>query len=653
MPTTLMEPAPAPPASGATPPPASGSAIPSRPKRSDADISVAEIISRARARVVAPVSKTPWLLSTVSAVALWASFTPLDFGPLAWVALVPVLLLVRMPQATRKMYLALAVGGWLFSLMTLQWMRLGDPAMYFAWAALAFYVGLYFPVFVGLARIAVHRLHVPLLVSAPLVWVGLEYARAYIMTGFAWYYLGHTQHHWINLLQVSDLVGAYGVSFLVMMGNACVAELIPASAFEKLKLVPQSTAEETARLDRPFGAHAIAVGATVLSLVAVLAYGSVRRSQADFQPGPRIGLVQGNFPSSLKHEENQLGRIWQTHRSLTGLATRQQAELIVWPETMFRWPYPALDPTLSEEQIKALHQDLSLEFWKDTQAEKSLRDMSEASRAALVIGADVFAGDQEGMRVYNSALFFEPGQGLAGRYDKLHRVPFGEYVPMRELFPFLATLTPAAGGMGLSAGEHVHVFQHKDHRLVPLICFEDTVPQLVRAAVKATRDENGKEIDCLVNLTNDGWFHGSSELDQHLITASFRCIETRVPMVRAVNTGISAFIDGDGVIREPNLFLDFDAMMKQPVDNGRADPTRPVATPVDARTSMRDPKTGRYHKELNAVLVSEVPLDGRTSLYVRWGDWFAGLCLLFTFGMLVVGLAGIGKPRTPVLDLAA
>ena len=130
-------------------------------------------------------------------------------------------------------------------------------------------------------------------------------------------------------------------------------------------------------------------------------------------------------------------------------------------------------------------------------------------------------------------------------------------------------------------------------------------------------------LDCLVNLTNDGWFHGSSELDQHLITAAFRAVECRTPMVRAVNTGISAVIDGDGVIREPDVFFDGDN---------------------EGRQSMRDPQTGRWHKQLNAVLVDTIPLDGRASLYVTWGDWFAGSCLVCCLFLPLVGLMPRQRP---------
>ena len=106
-------------------------------------------------------------------------------------------------------------------------------------------------------------------------------------------------------------------------------------------------------------------------------------------------------------------------------------------------------------------------------------------------------------------------------------------------------------------------------------------------------------------VPNDGWFHGSSELDQHLITSAFRAVECRTPLVRAVNTGISAYIGGDGVVLEPEVLIDADKR---------------------DRDAMRDPQTGRWYKQRNAAMVHPVPLDNRSSLYVKWGDWFASLC---------------------------
>src|SRR5205823_10568507 len=136
----------------------------------------------------------------------------------------------------------------LFWLPTLQWMRLGHPAMYAAWGALSFYLALYFPLFVALARVAVWRFGMPLTLAAPIVWVGLELLRGYLMTGFSWYYLAHTQYRWVELIQISDLLGAYGVSFLVALVAGCAAELLPVSVLARLRLLPASASSSGIRV---------------------------------------------------------------------------------------------------------------------------------------------------------------------------------------------------------------------------------------------------------------------------------------------------------------------------------------------------------------------------------------------------------------------
>jgi apolipoprotein N-acyltransferase len=229
------------------------------------------------------------------------------------------------------------------------------------------------------------------------------------------------------------------------------------------------------------------------------------------------------------------------------------------------------------------------------------------AHAPLIIGNTDLDAESDRFQTYNSALYIDPETGINGRYDKLHRVPFGEFIPLKDTLPFLHKLTPFSDQFGVAAGQRPVRFDDakRGYSYAPLICYEDTVPHVVRDIVRSTYEGAEQGVDCLVNLTNDGWFHGSSELDQHLITSAFRAVECRTPLVRAVNTGISAYIDGDGVVLEPQVLIDAD---KQD------------------RDSMRDPKTGRWYKQRNAAMVHPVPLDNRHSLYVRWGDWFAGLC---------------------------
>ena len=561
-----------------------------------------------------------WSMALLSAFLLWCCFTPVNASPLAWVALVPLLLLVRMEHRTRWMYSGIYVTGLLGQLATLQWMRLGDPTMYIAWGALSLYVAIYGVLFVAISRQAVHRWSVPLVLAAPMVWTGLEYARAYLLTGFSWYYLGHSQYRWLEIIQISDLVGAYGISFVIAACASALALLVPHSWMIRFRLVHPTTGPVTAA-GLTLG-QLIQVGAAGCLFIATLSYGYARRAQADFQPGPRVALIQGNFLASLRVAPPPAEDVFRTHLILMAQAVREQPDIIVWPESMFPWPLLEAAEGITDDQLAEVAPYAKPDVWRNDYFRDMLATESQRTGAALVMGLNAARAETSRIHQYNSAQFIRPDVGLAGRYDKLHRVPFGEYIPLRESLPWLSRFTPYRGEWGLDRGQGPAVFEYGKWRMTPIICFEDTVPHLVRSAVAAGSDnETGKEIDLLVNLTNDGWFHGSSELDQHLITATFRAVECRTPLVRAVNTGISAIIDGDGAILDPEVFIDGDARKNQP---------RP------ARTRARDPETGAWHKQLNAALVHTVPLDSRRSLYVRFGDWFAILCCAGV-GAIIVG----------------
>ena len=322
---------------------------PSPRKQPDLEPTIQDIISKARRQPVLAPAIGGILMSLASAVMLWASFTPLDWGPLGWIAIVPLVCLIRVPKRTAWMYASLFVGGLGFSVATLQWMRLGDATMYTAWFALSVYMALYFPVFVLLGRTAVHRYSIPLTLSVPVIWVGLEFMRAYLMTGFPWYYLAHTQYQWIELIQISDLVGAYGVSFVVATSSACLALWIPETWLARLRLYSPCTVLKSAKSSatdtetKPAALlrdpRVIATLASLGLLGATLAYGYVRRNSTEFEPGPRMALVQGNFPPSVKHDPASAFEILNRHDQLSMLAMKHRPAVIVWPETMFPFPY--------------------------------------------------------------------------------------------------------------------------------------------------------------------------------------------------------------------------------------------------------------------------------------------------------------------------
>jgi apolipoprotein N-acyltransferase len=262
----------------------------------------------------ARVSVKPVLaMSLLTALLLWLSFTPVDAAPLAWIAFVPLCLVLRVSLLPRYSYAMITISGLIWAVATMQWMRLGHWTMYGALAAMAFYLSLYFPMFVAVSRSLIRR-RWPLWLVVPLTWTSLEFLRAYLFTGFSWYYLGHTQYQWTSLVQISDITGAYGVSFLVAMLSAALAQLVSPNIIVKLGLagslqevLPQTARQQTVGIIVP------------LVLVAVsCVYGFVRMQplQPD-QDGPVVAVVQGNFTPELKHDPDQWRKMVNDHDLLT------------------------------------------------------------------------------------------------------------------------------------------------------------------------------------------------------------------------------------------------------------------------------------------------------------------------------------------------
>jgi apolipoprotein N-acyltransferase len=205
--------------------------------------------------------------------------------------------------------------------------------------------------------------------------------------------------------------------------------------------------------------------------------------------------------------------------------------------------------------------------------------------------------DQDRYRLYNAALLLRPGdEAPTASYYKIHRVPFGEYVPLRDALPFMNYFAPYEFDYSIQPGRRFTRFPLGAHHFGVLICFEDTDPPLARRYV--VEDEEGPAVDFLINISNDGWFVGSAEHDEHLAICRFRAVECRRAVARAVNMGISALIDGNGAI---------------------------VALPAE---------TWRSSKKSAGVVVAPVPLDTRQSLYATLGDWLPWTCWL----MLLLGM---------------
>ena len=556
-----------------------------------------------------PQTETGWstlTLSAVSCLCYWIALPPCNLGPLGWIAPLGWLLLVRRPNlAGKRPYRVIWFTGFLFWAVLLYGVTLAHPANYLGLAVLGAYLACYWPLFVGLTRVAYWRCGWPLYLAAPVVWVGLELARGHVATGFSVALLAHTQLQWIGLLQISDLFGAYGVSFLMTLLSAAVVSALRFSSVTTSKA-------DNGIVWRRFLPLAMAM----LLLTGSLLYGEWRLGQ---QPADdtnnatlRVGLVQGSIDTRFDVGSDYFWQAFESYRVLSRKLSQhdQRLDLVIWPESAFEGGLPELRYD-SKTRIPGFSREESAERLKQWAAgfQEKLRLVAMEASAGrpgqgplLLVGTgtrDLRSGRE---RVYNSALLVDARGQVIGRYAKMHPVLFGEYVPWGDVFPSLYNLFPI--GNGLSAGSAAVGMRVAGVNLAPSICFETTVPHLLRRQANQLAARQAK-VDVLVNLTNDGWFYGSTILDLHFNCGVFRAIENRLPLLIAANTGFSGFIDASGKVR----------------------------------------KQGRRRQE--DLLVAEVRPDPRTSLYQEvLGDWPAGACLGLTLLLALVGTRAVYRQRS-------
>ena len=542
----------------------------------------------------------PVMLGIVSGVLLWFAFPPAGWSWLGWVALVPLFLLIPSHKSRLGIYLGAWLGGLTFWLLALNWILCIDPEAALGWVVMALVLSLVWPIFLALARFGVRRLGLPLMIAAPVVWVATEYVRAYMFTGFPWYYLAHSQYRHLPLIQIADFSGSLGLSLLMAVAGAFVVDAMTLPLFRPSPRGP--------RLTRGM---AIRVGTLASALVATVGYGYFRLGTAEFTTGPRVALLQ----SSLMQRYKMGMKAEQIEKVYLGLIDRvarsdPRPDLIVWPETSFPYRFVAIDPKLAAaelaEQARAYSPLISAAEWVDV-GEKTpafLHNWTDRLGIPMVVGSLTYDFRPGGLNRYNSAILFEPGKTTVQSYHKLHLVPFGEYVPLIKTFPWLTALTPYRDGHvpSLAFGGRPDWFDEGKYRYAAAICFEDTVPQVTRRLFAEVKD--GRSPDILLNLSNDGWFatkddadviHGTSEHAMHLAASVFRAVEHRVPLARAANTGISSVVDGNGRVVAA-------------LDAGKED-----------------------------VLIAPVPLDPRTGLYTTVGDWVGQGCLAVTIGIVPLG----------------
>uniref|UniRef100_A0A7C4ASX8 Apolipoprotein N-acyltransferase n=1 Tax=Desulfomonile tiedjei TaxID=2358 RepID=A0A7C4ASX8_9BACT len=341
----------------------------------------------------------------------------------------------------------------------------------------------------------------PFYVTAPLLWTAVEYAKTYLFTGFPWDLVGYSQAPLQTFLQVVDITGIYGVSFLVVAVNTAVWELLQSL------LIGRSLR------------RAVLIYCAAACCAAYL-YGSLRleqvqRRQSAF-PTFSVGILQGNIPQEMKWERSAMERSFAAYERLAVEAKEKGAKLIIWPETSV----PALVAAKEREWRQVLR-------------------ISETVGVPMLVGAPSYKENDGKTSYYNSAFLIAEGM-LRFRYDKIHLVPFGEYMPLDWLLPLGSGI--AVLEADYSPGKTMTVMKLPEGpALSVLICYEAIFPAMSRMAI-------AKGAEILVNIVNDGWFAGTAAPYQHLSMAGVRSIENRAPLVRATNTGISAIFDAAGTM---------------------------------------------------------------------------------------------------------
>jgi apolipoprotein N-acyltransferase len=582
---------------------------------------------RAGAQNAAPTPPLPetfrgrLLLCALTVALLSLAYPPFKQFYLAWFALVPWLVLVAHARTKKALFFWSWITGTLVFAINMWW--IGFVTVPGALALMP-YLGVWFAVVALVikgtrllaprnddpahAQPAWKVTLAPFLVAA--LWVAQEWIRGNLFTGLPWLYLGHTQTPVLAMCQVADLASAYGVTFWVVLINAWFTLLI-LHRLSVARLVPAAVA-------------------VVAVLLLTLGYGLFRMSQKTTSPGPTVVVVQPNFPQDNTGAKGaSLDEIAVFHVRTTRLALEQlraagrdYPDLVAWSETMM-------------PEINKAYRDATR--GRATRGAKDfgafLDDIHGAiSRLAYDNRVYILAGgvamlpdraDADGKIHWtrrNSAYYFDRfGIESTLRYDKIHLVPFGEYMPFKKSFPLLYKFFNLFNPYGSAdytvvAGEELTVYplfpaftlpsatapssgpsvKPREWRFVSPICFEDVdsalCAQMFRPE-KAGGATGAKRADFMVNLTNDGWF-AFNQMPQHLQISIFRSIENRAPLARSVNTGISGFIDSVG--RTYDLI---------PVGQAAAHTAR-------------------------------LDLDSRLTFYTRFGDLFAGACVL-TSALLV------------------
>ena len=537
---------------------------------------------------------------------------PFTLSHFAWVSIVPFTLACSPDAKPKSLALASYIVAASYWLANIYWIA---PITLLGWCSLSLYTALFWPILAMSLRYCRIK-KITLCLAVPILFVGAERLRGIFLGGFFWRFLAHSQYQNIIVIQIADIFGAAGVSFLIAMVNALLAELI--IAFHQKKMLKFNIILKSALV--------------CSALLAAILYGQWRINQSEkfVTEGPLVASLQSNVPQWIKTEalrgepdiaEKTSQELFDELMQKSKAALQAGAQLIIWPETM-------VQATLNEQVL----------IYLDPSSQPILFDkaLSEHAKnnAYLLIGAysgkvDFKNNEPFLAERYNSALLYKPdGKKYPKLYSKMHLVLFGEVLPFRKSCPLLFNLimkfNPYGYDHSLDPGTEYTVFemaklpitsnpekQDQMYKFSVIICYEATIPSIAgRFALDA---QGNKQIDWLINISNDGWFVGfkgdkvfpSTELSQHMAICVFRAVENRLSIVRSVNTGISCIIDTLGRIKNGHLAgtLPHNSIERQGIAGWFAD---------------------------------KLPIDKRKTFFSKYGQWLDFSCALCFILFIIV-----------------
>jgi apolipoprotein N-acyltransferase len=458
-----------------------------------------------RVRVEAP-TLTAWLAAFLSSALLVLSFPDFNLWPLAWLGLIPLLIVVGLRPSAFRAFLVTWIAGSVFFFATCHWLTysmihyggIPAPIAYLLLVPGALVLGLFPGAFAIVMAKAVQRFHTKALLFAPIVWIAFEWARLGV-TGQLWNALGYSQAFHPTLIQVARWGGVYGVSFLIVTVNAAIA----------FALVNRSK-------------RAVLIAAAIVSVVLIIIGLNSRSSTllSNTDVAAHVVAIQPNVPMELDKSVDEMRSLTARHIEMSGNALRQLpndglSRLVIWPESPMNFTYA------NSSEFREL-----------------VSTFTRSNHTALLFNSQEPAPDRG---IFNSAVLVNEEGRLVGQYDKIRLMPFGEYVPLPRRLPGANLITAIVGEF--SPGTNYNLLPVSNAKVGVFICIESAYPYIARTFAH-------EGADVLINISNDGYLGRTAVMKQHLANAIVRAVENGRPVLRVTNTGITTYITPDGEARD-------------------------------------------------------------------------------------------------------